>query len=120
MFEKLDIVAVKCVVAGAAHRHESCVWSVFVEQVDANWCRCWSCSMELLCLCFRQLTCWRDCLTFSVSLCPSALIYTSLRETSRGAATLALGVLYHAQRRACLSLVTRLALLGQLVTFISG
>lgn len=29
---------------------------------------------ELFCLGFRQLTCWRDCLTFSGSLRPSSLI----------------------------------------------
>lgn len=40
-------------------------------------------------------------------------------DQQRGSA-LALGIIYHAQRRACLSVVTRLALLGQLVTFISG
>lgn len=44
----------------------------------------------------------------------------SLRKTSGKAATLAVGITYHAQRCACLSVVPHLALLGQLVTFISG
>lgn len=53
----------------------------------------------LFCLGFRQLTCWRDSLTFSGSPRPSSLIETSLRETSTGAATLALSVTYHAHLR---------------------
>lgn len=43
---KSNIVVVKSLVSGAAHRQASCdVWSVFVEHAYANWCRCWSSSM---------------------------------------------------------------------------
>lgn len=39
-------VVVMSLIAAAAHRHAMCdVWSLFVEHVYANWCRCESSSM---------------------------------------------------------------------------
>lgn len=75
---------------------------------------------ELFCLGFRQLTCWRDCLTFSGSLCLSSPFLNKSQGDQQKGSTLALTITYHAQRCVCLSVVTDLALLRQLVTFIIG
>lgn len=69
----------------------------------------------------RQLTCRRDCLTFSGWLRLSTLIYTRLSATaSRGTATLTPGIIYHAQEACLPCRRDTFPWPGQALTFIGG
>lgn len=73
----------------------------------------WAVSWEPLCCDIRQLTCRRDCLTFSGWLRLSTLIWTRLSEASGATATLTLSLIYHAPEACLPCRLDTFPLLGQ-------